>query len=120
MDKKIYRLEPDYNKIYSDILHKRFPEKIEQCKNILQKEHLSVLDVLELNKRIFERSDLETEIFNQRHRAYNETAIKQILNYQSKTKCNNTELAKRFKLSRNTVAKWKKTFHDNNDAPKIK
>nr|WP_279324438.1 helix-turn-helix domain-containing protein [Chryseobacterium pyrolae] len=112
MDKQIQNIKPNYIKIYSDIIHKKFPEKMDQCKNILQKENLSVLDILELNKKIFGNSELDTEKFNQRHRAYNETAIKQILDYQSKNKCNNTELAKYFKLSRNTVTRWKKLFID--------
>ena len=83
---------------------------MDQCKKILQKENLSELDILELNQKIFGNSELDAERFNQRHRAYNEAAIKQILNYQSKYRCNNTELAKYFKLSRNMVAKWKKMF----------
>ncbi|MDV7695505.1 helix-turn-helix domain-containing protein [Chryseobacterium soli] len=108
-------IKPNYIKIYSDIIHKKFPEKMDQCKNILQKESLSELDILELNQKIFGNSELDAELFNQRHRAYNETAIKQILKYQSKNKCNNTELARYFKLSRNTVTKWKKLFINKNN-----
>jgi len=114
MDQQIQKIEPDYIKIYSDILHKKFPEKIDLCKALLQRENLSVLDILELNQRLFGNPKLETQKFNQRHRAYNEVAIKHILNYQSKNNCNNTELAKHFKLSRNTIAKWKKLFQENN------
>lgn len=88
---------------------------MDRCKNILKKENLSVLDILELNQKIFGHPELDAEKFNQRHRAYNETAIRHILDYQTKNKCNNTELARHFKLSRNTVAKWKKLFINKNN-----
>ena len=111
MDRKIQSIGPDYKRIYSDILNKKFPDKICNCKKLMEKKSLSVLDILELNEKIFGASDKETEIFNQKHRAYKEDSIREILNYQIKNKYNNTELARHFKLSRNTVAKWKLIYH---------
>lgn len=110
MDKQIQSVEPNYRKIYSDILERDFPHKIEKCRILLQKKSLSVMDILELNQRIFGMENRETEKFNQRHRSYNEAAIRQILDYQTKNKLNNMQLALHFKISRNTVAKWKKIF----------
>ena len=43
-------------------------------------------------------------------RAYNKLTIMEILEYQKKNNINNTELSRYFKLSRNTIAKWKKCF----------
>ncbi|TDX86937.1 helix-turn-helix domain-containing protein [Epilithonimonas xixisoli] len=110
MDQKIQNIEPNYKKIYSDILNRDFPHKIEKCKTLLQKKKLSSLDILELNWKIFGTSDKETETFNQKHRSYDKATIKHILNYQRKHQLNNSQLAFHFKLSRNSVAKWKKLF----------
>jgi len=102
--------QPDYKAIYKDILNKEHPEKKEECEKLLRKEHLSVLNIIELNRKIFGTSDKETKMSNQRRRSYNPTDILQILEYQKKNKLNNVQLASHFGLSRNTVAKWKKIF----------
>lgn len=101
---------PDYKTIYTDILNKKYPHKKQDCKNILDKNNISVLDILELNRKIFGNSDKETESFNQKHRSYSKTDIIKILDYQKKHNLNNIQLARHFKLSRNTIAKWKKIF----------
>ena len=44
--------QPNYRRIYSDILNKH-PEKKAECHPLLKKENLSVLDIIELNKIIF-------------------------------------------------------------------
>lgn len=111
MDRKIQSLGPDYRRIYSDILNKKFPDKICECEKLMGKKNLSVFDILELNEKIFGVSDKETEIFDKKHRAYKEDVIKEILNYQIKNKYSNTELARHFKLSRHTIAKWKLIYY---------
>ncbi|RXM65585.1 helix-turn-helix domain-containing protein [Chryseobacterium sp. CH1] len=94
---------PDYKRIYSDIVKKKLPHKEENCRNILSKDKLEILDVINLNKILF-----GTQSCNQKYKAYDERAIKEILAYQKEHKLNNKELAKVFSLSRNTVARWKK------------
>ncbi|WP_276963676.1 helix-turn-helix domain-containing protein [Chryseobacterium sp.] len=101
---------PNYRLIYNDILKKKFPEKLNECLPILQKERLSSLDVLELNKRIFGTAEKEKSLANQRCRSYKKSDILKILDYQKKNKLNNIQLANHFKLSRNTLTKWKKIF----------
>jgi dephospho-CoA kinase len=103
-------LTPDYKRIYTDILIKKFHEKKQSCKKLLEKRFLSGLDIIRLNETIFGRAGLADNIFNQRHRSYQKSCIIQILKYQKTNKLNNTQLAFHFKLSRNTVAKWKKIF----------
>lgn len=100
----------NYKKIYSDILKKKCPEKIPNCYQLLKKERLSFLDVIELNRIIFDKFDREMEISNQKHRFYDKFSILEILEYQKKNNLNNTQLANHFKLSRNSIAKWKKIF----------
>ncbi|MDQ0064389.1 helix-turn-helix domain-containing protein [Chryseobacterium lathyri] len=106
---KMEKLLPDYKTIYSDIIIKKFPQK-KYCLQLLQKKSLSVVDIMELNGKIFGIPDKETFIANQKHRSYNKTDIFEILNYQKENKLNNNQLAIKFKLSRNTVTKWKKYF----------
>lgn len=100
--------QPDYKTIYTDILLKKFPYKMEECHQLLDKKKLSVLNILELNQKIFGLPNKEDASHSQRHRSYKETDILEILSYQKKYKLSNRQLAKHFQLSRNTVARWKK------------
>ncbi len=101
---------PNYKKIYIDILNQKYPQKIPICQRILNKKKLSTLDIIALNKIISDEQDNESSIFNQRHRSYCEKTILEILNYQKKYNLNNTQIALHFKISRNSVAKWKKVI----------
>lgn len=102
---------PDYKKIYNDIIARKYPEKKEQCNSILTKQDLSFLDIIKLNSLLFDVKNREVSISNQRHKSYDISAINEILEYQIKNKLNNSQLALHFKLSRNTIAKWKKLFY---------
>lgn len=101
---------PNYSRIYSDIVDLKFPHKRDACKSILEKKRITVLDVIELNNKIFDKADKDTKKFNQMHRSYSKEDILYILNYQRKKKLNNTQLADHFSLSRNTVTKWRRLF----------
>ncbi|WP_068942965.1 transposase [Chryseobacterium timonianum] len=99
---------PDYRIIYQDMLHKQYPEKINECNELLKKEDLDTADILELNRRIFPHIYKSKEKCSQRHRAYNESDILRVLDYQKKNRLNNSQLASHFKMSRNTITKWKR------------
>lgn len=108
MDSQVQKVKrPHYKKIYTDILDKKFPHKKEDCKILLSKETLSVWDIIMLNQKIFGTSK-DAEYFNQKHRSYRYSDILEILNYQKKNKLNNSQLGYHFKISRNSIAKWKK------------
>lgn len=108
MDDQVQELsKPNYKKIYQDLIMKKFPDKISVCSSILNQEEFSVFHVLELDRLLFGMNK-ETEIFNQKHRAYDHQEIREILEFQKKNVLTNTQVASHFKLSRNTVAKWKK------------
>ncbi|KMQ60773.1 transposase [Chryseobacterium sp. BLS98] len=98
---------PDYKRIYSDILNAKHKEKTSYCLPILNKKILSSTDIIRLNEIIFGTKE---NLRNQKHKSYNKSAILEILNYQKIHKCNNSQLAKQFNVSRNTIAKWKKMF----------
>ncbi|BAP31233.1 uncharacterized protein CHSO_2196 [Chryseobacterium sp. StRB126] len=99
---------PNYKIIYQDMLQKQHPDKIKACKELLKKENLDTADILELNRRIFPQIYDNKEKSSQKHRAYNESDILRVLDYQKKNRLNNSQLASHFKMSRNTITKWKK------------
>ncbi|MFS4473234.1 helix-turn-helix domain-containing protein [Chryseobacterium sp. T20] len=101
---------PDYKRIYEDLIRLKYPAKKQECESILLKPIFSVKDVITINNILFPKASKQTEFANQRHRSYDKTAILEILDYQKKNNLNDAELARYFKLSRNTVAKWKKQF----------
>lgn len=94
---------PDYVKIFSDIISKKFPEKTARCRYLLEKKKLSSLEVIILNRIVFQGDDTHNE-----HKSYDDESISKILEYQRKMKMTNTAIASVFKLSRNTLAAWKK------------
>lgn len=100
---------PDYKRIYTDILELKFPDKTEQCRPILNKAVLTELDILALNEKIFGKKTIRGD-YKEYHRAYSETGIRQILNYQKKHLLTNLQLADKFGMSRNTITRWKKIF----------
>ena len=83
--------------------------KKQKCEHLLNKKDLSVMEILMLNKIIF-NTDKSSEETNQKLRSYQESDILQILDYQKEQKCNNTQLANHFRISKNTVTKWKRLF----------
>lgn len=95
--------QPDFKKIYSDLIQNKFPEKMEKCIHFFTKEDWTSLDVLKINSLIFEY----TNNANGKYKSYSSKDIIYILNYQKKFGLNNSQLANKFKLSRNTVAKWR-------------
>lgn len=102
---------PNYKQIFIDILDIKFPEKRKFCEKILNKKNLNTLDIIELNQIVFHRSGLDENISNAKHKSYDVAAKQQIISYQRKFKLTNTQAANHFKLSRNTIAAWKKNKH---------
>ncbi len=94
----------NYKSIYCDLLAKKYPEKLAEFQQILNKDSLNELDILKMSKRISDSSA------NGKHKSYNKSTILIILDYQKSNKLNNSELSRRFDISRNTIAKWKKLF----------
>ncbi|SDJ11733.1 transposase [Chryseobacterium jejuense] len=102
--------QPNYQRIYSDIIEQKFPYKKAECETLLEKKILSAMDIMELNNRIFGTKDQDFKKMNQQLRSYNESDILSILNYQKSHKMNNLQVAEHFGLSRNTMTKWRRMF----------
>lgn len=98
--------QPNYAKIYSDLIRLKYPEKEALCKKILLKrEELSIIDVIKLNLIISPNNP-----YNQKYKSYDKETILHILDYQKKNNLTNAQVACHFKMSRNTISKWKKKF----------
>ncbi|MBP2618851.1 helix-turn-helix domain-containing protein [Chryseobacterium jejuense] len=100
---------PNYKKIYKDLIQQKYPEHLDECQKILSQKDLSFFDIIQLNS-IISKNSQKQDRENQRFRSYDRSTIVEILEYQKKHNINNTELARYFKLSRNTVTKWKQYF----------
>lgn len=104
------RLEPDYVRIYNDLIKMKFPEFLDEFEKLLQKEKLSFFEITQINKKLFGNKNRTQKALEQKYKAYDKSTILKILRYQKKHSLNNTQLANHFKLSRNTVANWRKIF----------
>lgn len=69
-----------------------------------------MIDFLKISRIISDHPDSAEMHFNQQHRSYDKKAVMEILEYQKKNRLNNTQVAEHFKMSRNTIAKWKQIF----------
>lgn len=101
---------PDYRKIFSDIIHFKFPERQNELDKYLENEDLSTLDIIRLNQLIFNSNNKAKKVKNSKYRSYSQSDILKLLDYQKKNKLNNIQFANQFGLSRNTITKWKKIF----------
>jgi hypothetical protein len=103
---------PDYKQIYTDIIKEKYPEKSNdlQIKNRIERIQ-TVMDILSLNTLVFGQAKAITESNNQKLRSYDEDSVLKILEYQQKNKLSNNKTALHFKMSRNTIAKWKKYYN---------
>ena len=106
-------LNPDYKAIFQDLAQQQFGEDIPlDIQNRI--EHLSShLDVLEVNKLIFNQNYSSKETAQMK--AYDRASIEKVLQTQEKDQLSNREIALMFHLSRNTIAKWRKEYNSIND-----
>lgn len=104
-------MTPDYKQIYTDLLTEKFPEKLAEDHIINKLDNLhSAIDVLKLNQLIFGEQEYREQVNNRRLRSYDEDSIIKILRYQRENNLSNIQLSNHFKMSRNTITKWKLLF----------
>ncbi|MCU7618853.1 hypothetical protein NZ698_16860 [Chryseobacterium sp. PBS4-4] len=68
-------------------------------------------DIFEVERALFGNSNF---VDNQKLKSYDETTIKIVLNHQKENNLTNIELSNHYKISRNTIAKWKKIYQYSN------
>lgn len=103
---------PDYKKIYRDMIALKYPDKASLCKPILNKSQIQIMDIIRLDEILSENTDTEQIRNNQKLKAYDLKAIRDILQFQKEYGYNNRQLATHFRLSRNTVTRWKKMLEN--------
>jgi hypothetical protein len=106
------RMKPNYTKIYKDLIAYRklydrmTPAIADRINNIK-----TAKDILDIENYLFGNMTGENEQnINQQLKSYDEESIREILNDQKKNNLNNTQLAIKHNLSRNTVTRWKKVY----------
>lgn len=108
MDNKVQKLnvQPNYKKLYYDLIKAKHPDKLDNCKKFFEKDQLLTYDVISINNMI---ADLSKPMSN-KHKSYDKETIAKILQYQKEKELNNKQTADHFGVSRNSVIKWKKLF----------
>lgn len=95
---------PNYSLIYQDIVQNMNVSVTSTIREKINSINKS-LDVLQVNEMLFEQG--VTLKSTQQMRSYLPSDKSYILEYQKKEKLNNIQTANHFKMSRNTIAKWK-------------
>ena len=72
--KIMQKVSINYKQIFNDIIDTKFPHKKDDCLHLLNKEELSAIDIIRINKKIFGQNN-ENEILNQKHRSYSKSDI---------------------------------------------
>jgi transcriptional regulator with PAS, ATPase and Fis domain len=99
---------PDYIAIYQDIIKIKHPEKEEKCKDLLQKKKLTAREIILLNTLIFGKEKSSEIKKNSKFRSYDRETVQYIMEHKDRNNLNDSQTAKHFKISRNTLAKWRK------------
>ena len=93
------------------MIRDKYPEKKSICTDYLQKKNWTALDVIQVNELLFGLGKKKADVrMDHKHRSYDTESIRQILSHQQKNQLNNKQIACKFGLSRNTVARWKRLF----------
>lgn len=103
-------MKPNYTRIYLDLIKYKNKEQtvskalIDKINNIR-----IVKDILDIEKELFKNEDLE---YNQKLKCYDESTVKVLLDHQKANNLTNVEIGNKYKISRNTIAKWKKIYNE--------
>jgi|SRR5690606_7439334 len=101
---------PDYQKIYKEITERFHPDKMDKVKTYIQKEEWTSFDVITVSNILINKKKIHGQRIDRQHKAYDEHTIKAILKHQKEYGMNNSEAARFFKISRNTIISWKKIY----------
>jgi len=102
------KMKPNYTQIYHDLLLKENPEKLKDLKVKKLLQNLNTSDeVIKFNEKFFKQSKESLEN-NQKLRTYDKETMLKILMYQKKHGFSSNYISKKYKISRTTIAKWKK------------
>jgi hypothetical protein len=105
----------NYQVIFTDIIKEVYPDRLHESNLLHQINNISnFMDVLNVNKIIFNKAGGDRNKQQQRLKIYTHQDVLDILNYQKEYHLSNTETANHFCMSRNTLKKWKdRCLHQN-------
>src|SRR5690554_7120233 len=106
MDQKTQKnrnLEPDYVRIYKDLIKMKFPEFLDEFEELLQKEELNFFEITRINKILFGKKNRDQKSLEQKYKAYDKATILKMLRYQKKHGLNNTQDRKSTRLNSSHV-----------------
>lgn len=106
MDKQIQKVTPNYKRIYTDLIEMKYPEKKPLIIKFLNKKEILAIDVITINRILFKDAQDSISHFN----SYSKTDILYFLDYKKKFSLNNSQMSRKFGMSRNTLNKWEKLF----------
>jgi len=105
-------MRPNYTKIYQDMLKQDYPDKLKDPKIVtLLKKLNTTEDILKFNDKLFEQSR-ESQQNNQKLKTYDKKTMLKLLQYQKKHEFSTSYMSRKYKISRTTLAKWKKMFEE--------
>ncbi len=88
------------------------PEKLKDPKIQTLLQNLKTTeDVLNFNELVFKQSK-ESMKNNQKLKTYDKKTMLKLLQYQKKHGFSTSYMSKKYKISRTTLSKWKKTFEE--------
>jgi len=89
------------------MIQMKYPDKKELCLPLLSKEVFTEFDVINISNLLNDKQSVSRNKFNQTHKSYSKKTVDEILHYQKEYGLNDTATANHFKMSRNTLKKWK-------------
>ncbi|MCU7612909.1 helix-turn-helix domain-containing protein [Chryseobacterium sp. GMJ5] len=105
-------MKPNYSKIYHDLLKEEYPEKLKDEKILQLLQNLDTSEqVIRFNEKVFKQSK-ESQENNQKLRTYDKETMLKILQYQKDHGFSSNYISKKYKISRTTIAKWKKMYEE--------
>jgi hypothetical protein len=103
-------MRPNYKKIYYDLLKEKQPEKLGDPKILHLLNNLNTMeDVLKINALVSDSSKKNLKK-NQQLKNYDKKTVLRLLHYQKKHNLSDNFMSKKLKMSRTTIAKWRKIF----------
>ncbi|MFP3598368.1 helix-turn-helix domain-containing protein [Chryseobacterium sp. SIMBA_029] len=94
------------------MLKQDYPDKLKDPKILtLLKKLNTTEDILKFNDKLFEQSR-ESQQNNQKLKTYDKKTMLKLLQYQKKHEFSTSYMSRKYKISRTTLAKWKKMFEE--------
>ncbi|MDT3409285.1 UNVERIFIED_CONTAM: hypothetical protein QE387_003602 [Pseudacidovorax intermedius] len=69
------KTQPNYKRIYMDMLTMKYPEKAASCTDILNKKNIDIMDIIHLDQIICGKKEFTDSRFDQKLKSYDKKTI---------------------------------------------